>query len=243
MAVKNVEITTAHNIRIDYELASFSDRLIAFIIDIAIIAGWLILMLIFSAEANPDSRLVFIQIGFTPVFFLYHLVCESLFGGQSVGKKAMGIKVVKMNGHNPALGDCFLRWVLRMIDIFGTIGALASILISSTDHGQRLGDMAANTVVIKLNPPNRYTIADILTIQTQTNYTPIYRQVIQFTDEDMLLIKNSIERIKLYPNENNRKLINELSLTVKDKLKIQEEIKDQVKFLRAVLQDYIVLTR
>jgi uncharacterized RDD family membrane protein YckC len=243
MAVKSVEITTAHNIRIDYELASVSDRIIAFIIDIAILVGWFILLFIFSTKMAEDSREIFLNILFTPVVFIYHLTCETFFGGQSIGKKSMGLKVVKLNGHNPTLGDCLLRWVLRMIDIMGTFGSLAAILVSSTDKGQRLGDMAANTVVIRLNPPNRYTIADILTIQKTSDYKPTYHGVTVFTDEDMLLIKNSIERMKLHPHNYNKQLVDELTEKVKLKLNINPVEKDKIKFLRTILQDYIVLTR
>lgn len=243
MASKNVEIVTAHNIRIDYELGSVSDRIIAFIIDMAVIVGWFILLFMFSMRMSEDARQLLINILFMPVFFLYHLTCETFFGGQSIGKKAMGLKVVKLNGHNPTLGECLLRWVLRAIDIMGTFGSLAAILVSSSDKGQRLGDMSANTVVIRLNPPNRYTIADILTIQKKSDYTPTYTGVAIFTDEDMLLIKNSIERVKLYPHDYNKKLLEELTQKVKTKLQLNIEVKDHVKFLRTILQDYIVLTR
>jgi uncharacterized RDD family membrane protein YckC len=243
MSAKSVEIVTAHNIRIDYELASVSDRIIAFIIDVAILIGWFIVLIIFSMKMTGGNRELFLNIFFVPAIFIYHLTSETFFGGQSLGKKSMGLKVVKLNGHNPTLGDCLLRWVLRIIDIMGTSGTLAAILVSSTDKGQRLGDMAANTVVIRLNPPNRYTIADIMTIQNKSDYKPTYHGVTVFTDEDMLLIKNSIERMKLHPHSHNRKLMDELTQTVKAKLNLNSEEKDQMKFLRTILQDYIVLTR
>jgi uncharacterized RDD family membrane protein YckC len=205
--------------------------------------GWFILLFIFSIKMTEDSRQILLNILFTPVVFIYHLTCETFFGGQSIGKKSLGLKVVKLNGHNPTLGDCLLRWVLRMIDIMGTLGSLAAILVSSTDKGQRLGDMAANTVVIRLNPPQKYTITDILTIQKTSDYKPTYQGVTVFTDEDMLLIKNSIERMKLYPNKNNKQLVDELTEKVKLKLNINSVEKDKIKFLRTILQDYIVLTR
>src|SRR5690606_12148888 len=108
--------------------------------------------------SSEDTHTVVTNLLYLPVLFLYNLVCETFFGGQSIGKKSMGIKVVKMNGHNPTVGDCLLRWCLRIVDIGASLGALAAILVSSSEKGQRLGDMAANTVVIRLNPPNRYTI-------------------------------------------------------------------------------------
>ena len=55
--VKSVEITTAHTIRIDYELASVSDRIIAFIIDVAILAGCFILLFIFKTKLKEKVKL------------------------------------------------------------------------------------------------------------------------------------------------------------------------------------------
>lgn len=243
MSVKTVEIITAHNISIDYELASLSDRIIALVIDLAIITLYAVVIFIIIQDASKDTQTVVTNLLYLPVLLLYNLFCEIFFGGQSIGKKSMGIKVIKMNGHNPTVGDCLLRWCLRIVDIGASLGALAAILVSSSDKGQRLGDMAANTIVIRLNPPNRYTINDILTINTKKDYQPTYNNVVQFTDDDMLLIKNAIERSKIYPNASNKKLISELTNKVKEKLKIEEETKDQIKFLRTVLHDYIVLTR
>ncbi len=243
MSVKNVEIVTAHHITIDYELASLSDRIIALVIDLAIIVLYAVIIFIIIQDSTEDTQTVVTNLLYLPVVFLYNLFCEIFFGGQSIGKKSMGIKVVKMNGHNPTVGDCLLRWCLRIVDIGASLGALAAILVSSTDKGQRLGDMAANTVVIRLNPPNRYTINDILTINTKKDYQPTYQTVVQFTDDDMLLIKNAIERSKIYPHSSNKKLIAELTQKVIEKLKIEEQPKDQIKFLRMILHDYIVLTR
>lgn len=243
MSVKTVEIITAHNITIDYELASLSDRIIALVIDLAIIALYAVVIFIIIQDSSQDTQTVVTNLLYLPVLLLYNLFCEIFFGGQSIGKKSMGIKVIKMNGHNPTVGDCLLRWCLRIIDLGASLGALAAILVSSTDKGQRLGDMAANTIVIRLNPPNRYTINDILTINTKKDYQPTYNNVVQFTDDDMLLIKNAIERSKIYPNTSNKKLLAELTNKVIEKLKIDEQPKDQVNFLRTVLHDYIVLTR
>lgn len=243
MSVKTVEIVTAHHIAIDYELASLSDRIIALIIDSAIVLFYGIIVFLIIKDFSEDTKTVARNLFFLPAIFIYHLLSEIFFNGQSIGKKSMGIKVVRMNGHNPTVGDCLLRWCLRIIDIGASIGALAAILVSSTDKSQRLGDLAANTVVVRLNPPNRYTINDILTINTAKDYSPTYKEVTQFTDEDMLLIKNAIERTKIHPNESNKKLIHEITIKVKEKLKISEEPKDKIKFLRTILHDYIVLTR
>jgi len=177
-----------------------------------------------------------------PVFF-YSFIMEAFFGGQSVGKMALGIRVVKVSGATPSMGELFLRWSFRLIDILFSVGSIAALVASSSDKMQRLGDVIANTCVIKLKPSTQYSIKDILTIKSKKNYEPQYPQVVQLSDEDMLLVKNSIDRLRNYPNGQHKKLILELTKLVSEKLNISNVPKNKVTFLKTVLQDYIVLTR
>jgi hypothetical protein len=55
--VKSVEITTAHTFRIDYELASVSDKTIASIINLAILVGCFILLFIFKTKLTEKVKL------------------------------------------------------------------------------------------------------------------------------------------------------------------------------------------
>jgi uncharacterized RDD family membrane protein YckC len=77
----------------------------------------------------------------------YYVVCEALTG-MTVGKRMVGIRVVDENGEHLSLAAAVVRNVLRLVDAFffylvGAIFALASPL------GQRLGDRAAGTVVVR----------------------------------------------------------------------------------------------
>ena len=70
--------------------------------------------------------------------------------GQTLGKKLMSIKVVKEDGKKPTMTDAFVRTILRIIDaqISGTY-LIGFILILATEKKQRLGDIAAKTIVVK----------------------------------------------------------------------------------------------
>ena len=249
--MKTIEIVTAHNVVIEHELAPVIRRALALFLDLAILFTYYLLCYILISSFNPSiieetpkSNLMYLIIFLLciPVFF-YSFLCETLFAGQSIGKMALKIRVVKLSGINPSIADYFLRWTFRLIDCVMTFGALALLVSLSSDKNQRLGDVVANTCVIKLIPSKKYNIDDILIIKSKKDYKARYNEVVGFTDNDMLLIKKTLSRIKKTPNAKQRLLINELSNIVAEKLNISEVPKDKVTFLKTLLHDYVVLTR
>lgn len=131
-----------------------------------------------------------------------------------------------------------------LIDYWMSLGSFGFLTSSSSDRNQRIGDMVAGTVVIQVKPSVNYTIHDILSIKTSKNYTPKYPGVTSLTDDDMLLIKNAIERVRKFPNKNHKKLVVDLAQKCQNLLAI-EKIPEggTITFLKTLLQDYIVLTR
>jgi len=255
--VKNFDLVTSHNITIEYQLASILERFLALFIDLCILLVWAWvasgIAQSFSRGSYYDSsysdyELYFWMIYsfiFCPVFFFYNLFFEIFAGGASPGKMIMGIKVVNFNGQNPNISECFLRWTFRPVELFLTAGGLAAIFVSSSEKAQRIGDMVARTVVIKLRPTLKYSLKDVMSIKTSSEYQPKNHQVVKFTESEMLYVKNCIDRARRYPNPASRKLLQELTMKICEQLNIKEipEAKKQPDFLRGLIQDYVVLTR
>jgi len=244
--MKKAEILTANNVAIQYEMASLIQRILAFILDGVILSVYyLIILLLIASVSYSGSSLanIFAYLLFFPVFFFYNLFCEINFNGQTIGKAALGIRVIKLTGETPTLNDYFIRWTYRVIDIWLCAGALAAIFVSSSDKGQRLGDISANTTLIRLNPESKYSIKDILKIGRNLDYTPTYLNVTLMSDEDMLLIKNTLDTIKKKPNSENKKVALELVKKSAEFLQIEEIPKNKTQFLSTLLKDYIMLTR
>ena len=85
------------------------------------------------------------------VAFIYFVLLEGPVGkGQTLGKRALGIKVVAENGGIPGYGKSFVRNVLRIIDLLPALYLVGAILIFLTEKDQRLGDLAAKTKVVKV---------------------------------------------------------------------------------------------
>lgn len=256
--MKNFDLVTSHNITIENQLASILDRFLALVIDLCIVLAWLWITSMIAESLARSNRYdylfessrseyyyMYLWFLFLPVLFFYHLAFEIFAGGASPGKKVMGIKVVNLNGQNPNINECFLRWTFRGVELGLTLGALAAIFVSSSEKGQRMGDMIARTVVIKLRPTLKYSLKDVMSIKTSNEYTPVHLQVTKFSEDEMLYVKNCVDRSRRYPNVASRKLLNELTQKICAQLNIKEvpEPRKQVDFLRSIIQDYVVLTR
>ena len=246
--MRTISINTTQNVAIDYELAGLMERLLAFLLDSIILAVYLSIVrnfILLGALSDSDDIILFIAVVFLmfPPIIGYHLICESLWNGQSIGKKALGIKVMKCNGQQMDISDYGKRWMFRLVDILLSCGSVAVITIMSNDYNQRLGDIVGDTCVVKTNPRNQMSIKDVLKIKTQENYEPKFEGVVRFTEEDMLLLKNTLDRAKNNPNVHYKKLLALLADKICKELDIKKTPKQRTKFLKTILNVYIVLTR
>jgi len=130
-----------------------------------------------------------------------------------------------------------------MIDFLLSFGVLGAIFIATSDKRQRLGDRAANTVVVKLNVVNMFNLKDILNISTLEDYEPIYPDIKNVKEGDMLVIKNALLRHRNSPSTNNTSIINKLVLKMVNLLGIKDKPTNNTEFLKTLIKDYIVLTR
>jgi hypothetical protein len=118
------------------------------------------------------------------------------------------------------------------------------MLVASTDKRQRLGDMAAGTTVINLQSARRYSLDDVLNIDSQESYTPIYLQVRRLSEEDMLTIQQVLKRSVLFRNAAQDEMLSETAAHICKILDIPTvPYQDRGDFLRRLIKDYIVLTR
>ena len=254
--MKTIEITTAQKVTIQYELASIGNRFTALFIDLAIWIGSLILISQIFAPFLFDRfgilNLFFTYLFVIPVVLFYTLFSEILLDGQTLGKKVVGLKVVKLNGDSADSFDYVIRWAFRFIDIWLSAGSVGAMLISSSNYNQRLGCLLSGTTVIKKKSSRSYHLNEILNIQSLDDYEPVYPQVIKLSEKDLLFLKKTVERYNKYRNEAHRKAINDLVQKLKEILEIDKipsgksnanPVGDKIQFLKIILSDYIVLTR
>src|SRR5215467_550091 len=131
-----ISITTTQNIALEYDLASLGERMVATVIDLLILSGYLIILNLFLSFSgglfNSDlGWLLYLVITF-PVTF-YSLFSETFLNGQSVGKRVMGIKVISLDGKQASFAQYLLRWVFRLVDIWLDFFLVATILVAVTE--------------------------------------------------------------------------------------------------------------
>lgn len=192
-------INTTQNVVINFSAASVGDRILAQLLDILVkIAYIFVIVLLFQlldlskfiSGLDNWSIMGIWSIIALPVLF-YSLVQESLFEGQTIGKKLMKIRVIKLDGYQASFGDYLIRWLFRIVEITIGNGIIALIAIIANSKNQRLGDMAAGTSVISLK--NKVNINHTILQEINNDYVPTYPLVIKLSDNDVRIIKETFE--------------------------------------------------
>jgi uncharacterized RDD family membrane protein YckC len=230
--LEQVSITTSQNVQIKYSLAGLGDRIFAYLIDTLIMISITIVMVIIFIYAGifegPSPMMGILVI--VPAFF-YHLVLEVTMQGQSIGKKIFNIKVVKLDGSQPNIGNYLLRWIIWPIDTF-FYGGIAILCITIGGKGQRLGDIAAGTTVITLKKSGFLKDHTLSTLPA--NYVPVFTNADQLPAEFVDLIARVLKTQKeFYQSEP----VTALAGKVKQKLHISTDMPD-LKFLYTIQNDY-----
>lgn len=197
-----------------------------------------------------------------PIMF-YHLLLEITMNGQSIGKKIMGLRVVDENGGKPSISQFAIRWLLRISDLwialllltimydpgFGrdigtTVIVLAAlaflitdiVLVVSAKKGQRIGDILAKTILIRIN--TKSNIEETVFREVADNYVPSFPQIMQLSDKDINAIKSILETARKKGDFN---MAEAASSKIKAHLKIESAL-SPFDFLDVLLKDYNFLS-
>ena len=236
---QHVSIDTAQNVKLNYKLAGIGPRLLGYIIDwlikgayIALLA--LLIVSLFDKTSLGDESLYIIATLLSLPVILYSFILETLYNGQTPGKWAMKIKVVRVDGTSPTMGNYFMRWLLRIIDLHTFYGLVAIISIAASKKGQRLGDMAAGTTVISMN--NRIKLESFsLPEEEKEEYIPIYTEASKLSDNDATIIKQILRNMK---RNYNADALQKTALKVKDIIGATDVNQTDIEFLKTIIKDY-----
>ncbi len=228
-----VKLDTGFNIEVEFPICPFHRRLFAWIIDLMVLLAylWLAEILISRLVGNGWQYYGWLKVVYSLPYLLYHLLMEISLNGQSIGKKAMNIKVITLEGGQPSISQYLIRWMFRLFDIgLLFIPGFFSIILSS--RSQRVGDIVAGTIVIDTNAGTSWQ--DTIFTEVENTYKPQYRQVMQLSDRDINTLKSIIETVR---KKDDHELAFRISERIQSKLNIQSN-QDPYDFLQTLLKDY-----
>jgi uncharacterized RDD family membrane protein YckC len=147
-------IVTPEAVVLEFETASVGSRALAQGIDLfarlALLLGLsTVLGIVAPVFTDTGAVIVLIVAGFLLVFG-YPALLEMRWNGQTVGKRAMGLRVVTVEGAPVGLRHTAIRSMLAVIDFaLPPIGVAATICVLFNRRNQRLGDLLAGTMVLR----------------------------------------------------------------------------------------------
>jgi len=255
-----IQIATPFNIDLEFEIAEFHKRLFAYLIDFTLLLLYFISMKYFyyGGFNMVSNEVLQNHVGIDIItisipMLLYSLVTEVMMHGQTIGKKLMNIRVISLDGGEPELSQFIIRWMFKAFEwpfffgytiltresivvyilVTGFLGIIVVIIIAVTKRNQRLGDLAANTVVV--NTRSVFSVQDTVFMEIkESGYLVKFPEVLKLSDRDINTIKNVISQF--YKNHNTQ-TCTRVASKVQEVLKIHTDLY-AIDFLETLLADY-----
>jgi uncharacterized RDD family membrane protein YckC len=152
-----VRIATPEGVDVELTLAGIGSRFIAALLDL-LIQGSVLLAAAFALGViggdgdDGGVGVAVYSIVFFLVFFAYDVLFEVRSRGRTPGKRWTGLRVVRTGGRPITFVPSCVRNVMRVVDILPAFYAIGMLSIFVTPRNQRLGDLAAGTLIVRERP-------------------------------------------------------------------------------------------
>lgn len=243
------QVHTPEAISISYAVAGIGSRFAAALLDVLIEVVLLILILIGAAELQPFSGAgptVATILAITLLFLLvwgYYLLFEAFWNGQTPGKGALRIRVIRTSGHPIGFTESAIRNLLRIVDWLPSFYALGVITMFVNRESRRLGDLAAGTVVVKVPkrvrpstalpqapPPPRF-----VSPRGTADLDEAVWNLRALTASDISLVERFLDRVAALPMDVRQRVGDQIARNVATRIGARES-SDPAVFLRRVLE-------
>lgn len=154
------EVVTGEAVVLDVPCAQFPSRLAALLIDmviqITLLAVVVIAIVVASGHLDEAEVAAILVAAYVVIVVGYPTVFETLTRGKTLGKMAIGLRVVSDDGGAVRFRQALVRALTGAIEIWTIVGAPIGLVLSMVSaRGKRLGDMFAGTYVIQERAPRR----------------------------------------------------------------------------------------
>lgn len=151
------DLVTGDAVVLELRLAKLASRSLALTIDLAVqFAALLVVSFVVSGVGASVDGALGAALGLTflvAVVVGYPVAMETSTRGRSLGKMALGLRVVREDGGPVRFRQAFVRGLLSVVEIWISLGSIAFIASLASSQGKRLGDYLAGTVVVHERVP------------------------------------------------------------------------------------------
>ena len=209
----HLSVETPEQIGISYSIAGIGSRFYAAFIDIALLIPLMFIGVYVTRRAQLDLDEKFgnwleaiTGIAIFALFWGYYMAFEITTNGQSPGKRALGLRVIKAHGYPISFSDSAIRNLVRIIDFLPFFYGAGLVAMLFNKNWQRLGDLAAGTLVVKDDAVASPNPVDTPKLQKSTFVYSDWIQPAQVTDAELAAIREFLSRRTSLPKPRRSKL-------------------------------------
>jgi uncharacterized RDD family membrane protein YckC len=222
-------IRTAEGISFTQHVAGPITRFLAFSVDlaaIALISQLLGQFVLITSVFNPDVALAVRTVSYFAVSIGYSILLEWIWRGQTLGKRVLNIRVIDADGYRLRPAQIVIRNLLRVVDLLPALYAVGGVSCLVSKKYQRIGDFAANTIVVYVAPepiPNLELLfsGNYNSLRNHMHLAAQLRKVIA-PEEARLALEAITRRAELEPNS-RLELFRELAQHLRSMVAFPEE--------------------
>ncbi len=242
-------VETPENVRFGYDVADIGSRFLALAID-TLIQGVIYIILFFSLVVLVNALTEFdlpqpandaLSIGVVAALFIiqfgYFMFFEIILNGQTPGKRLFSLRVIKDNGYPLAPLDSVIRNLIRIIDFLPFAYGVGLVAMFFNARAKRLGDFAANTIVVKMRRQVR--LQDLQPVAAAPAAAAAPLNGVKLDTSDLALVETFFQREKTLANRDALAL--QLAQRLAAKMEtpasaVPQDAAQARSFLRAALQ-------
>ena len=231
-------IETPERVELHYILANVGNRFLAAALDHLIQAALILLILLLGYLAGGAGRLgvlpsdgnwaaAVVVLALFSIYWGYFVVFETLWNGQTPGKRIMRLRVVREDGRPVRFYEVFVRNVLRVaLDMQPALSyAIGVVSIIFSARSKRIGDFVAGTVVVKERATEAPALDDIIKLsefdERRTRsalVAPFNADTRTLTDREMRAVETFLKRRYELPEPNRSAVASRIAQSLSAKL-------------------------
>lgn len=227
-----LQIRLPEGVEFSLPLAGPITRFFAWIIDVLTISVTTTVIgtiSLFMRWLSPDFMTALAFICYFVVTLGYYIFLEWLLRGQTIGKKVLKLRVIDASGMRLKFGQVLVRNLLRFVDMLPGLYLLGGTICLLSAKCQRLGDLAANTIVVRQSAPPRPDLEKLMegkfnSLRAHPHLAARFRQKLD-PAQASLMLRALLRRDQLEP-DSRLKFFSDASAELQKMVPLPDELKE-----------------